>query len=171
MNAPSEPTPALPPFVVDAEQVAEEEGHYPPPFDGEQLSFGRNLGKATGSRNVGMWRERIPPGRRTSFTHAHTHQEELVYVLSGRPTLRLREPGRPPREVRLHAGHTVAFPPGTGIAHTLFNEGPEEAVVLAFGERQPEDRCHYPDDPAYDAHRKATRPASHWDGIPDIAAP
>jgi hypothetical protein len=64
------------PFVVHASEVAEAEGHYPAPFDAEALSFGRNLGAAAGSLNVGLWQERIPPGRRTSFTHAHSGEEE-----------------------------------------------------------------------------------------------
>lgn len=70
-------------FIVHALDVPEEEGAYPAPFDGEKLSFGRNLGKAAGTERLGLWQERLPPGRRTSFTHAHSHEEELVYVLQG----------------------------------------------------------------------------------------
>lgn len=107
------------PYVVHTDDVPEQECRYEAPFDGELLAFGRNLGKAAGSVTVGLWHERIPPGHRTSFTHAHSHEEELAYVLSGVCVLRVVEPGREPREIPLRAGHVASFPAGTGIAHTF----------------------------------------------------
>ncbi|HTT70589.1 MAG TPA: hypothetical protein VMG32_05155 [Anaeromyxobacteraceae bacterium] len=77
----SDRSPLTPPWVVHAEDVSEVEGHYPAPFDAERLSFGRDLRRAQGSVKLGLWRERVPPGRRTGFTHAHLAGEELVYVL------------------------------------------------------------------------------------------
>ena len=152
------------PFIVHASEVAEVEGHYRAPFDGEALSFGRDLGRAAGSVNVGLSQERIPPGRRTSFTHAHLREEEIVYVLSGECSVRLIEPGEAPREVPLRAGHAVFFPAGTGIAHCFVNRGQADAVVLAFGERRDaDDRVFYPEDAAYDADLRDHRPERFWD--------
>lgn len=157
---------SLPPrFIVYASDVAEEEGHYPAPFDGEKLSLGRNLGKAAGSVNVGLWQERLPPGRRTSFTHAHSHEEELIYVLSGACHLRIVEPGQEPHEFEVRAGHAFSFPAGTGIAHSAVNHGSEDCVLLCFGERKPGvDRVWYPEEKAYQQWSTAQRPERTWSG-------
>jgi hypothetical protein len=86
-------------FIVLALDVPEEEGHYPVPFDKERLRFFRDIGRAAGSKSIGVGLDRLPPGERTSFTHAHSHEEELVYVLEGEVHVRLIEPGKEPREV------------------------------------------------------------------------
>jgi uncharacterized cupin superfamily protein len=152
-----------PRYVVHSDAVAEEEGHYPAPFDGEGLSFGKNLGGAAGSVRVGLWRERIPPGRRTSFTHAHSHEEELIYVLSGTCHVRLLEPGRDAVEIEVRAGHTVSFPSGTRIAHSFVNRGASACEILCFGERRRgDDRVAYPEEPAYQAWVAKNRPEIHW---------
>jgi uncharacterized cupin superfamily protein len=152
-----------PPFVVHIDDVPEQEGAYPPPFDAEKGSIYRDLGRAAGSQRIGFGHERLLPGRRLCFTHAHSHEEELVYVISGACSLRLIEPGEAPRDVPLRAGHAVSFPAGTGIAHTFVNHGTEECLLFVVGERRPEeDKVFYPEDPGYDAHHARTRPAQHW---------
>ena len=150
-------------YVVHIDDVEEVEGTYPAPFDGEKLSIYRDLGRAAGSKNIGFGFERLPPGRRTSFTHAHSHEEELVYVLAGTCHVRVVEPGGEPREIPLRAGHAVSFPHGTGIAHTFVNRGAEECTLFIVGERRPGvDRVFYSDDAEYDAHHAKTRPEAHW---------
>ena len=124
-------------YVVHIDEVQEVEGAYPAPFDGEKLSIYRELGRAAGSKNLGFSFERLPPGRRTSFTHAHSDEEELVYVLSGTCHLRVVEPGSEPREIPLRAGHAVSFLAGTGIAHTVVNRGDAECTLFVVGERRP----------------------------------
>ena len=151
------------PYVVHANDVQELEGTYPAPFDGEKLSIYRDLGRAAGSKTIGFGVERIPPGRRTSFTHAHSDEEELVYVIAGTCHVRLVEPGSEAREVALRAGHVVSFPAGTGIAHTFVNRGTDECTVLVIGERRPDvDRVFYPEDAEYDAHHAKHRAERHW---------
>lgn len=153
-----------PSFIVSSTAVPESEAAYPSPFDAEKLSLGRDLGAAAGSVRLGLWRERLLPGRRSGFTHAHSAEEELIYVLSGAPHVRVVEPGAAPVEHPLAAGDVVAFPAGTGIAHCLVNHGPEEAVLLVIGERRPEDRVCYPDpqDAAFEAWHTGERPRRHW---------
>jgi RimJ/RimL family protein N-acetyltransferase/uncharacterized RmlC-like cupin family protein len=151
-----------PPFVIVSSQVTEEESTYPPPFDAERLSFGRDLGRAAGSRSLGAIRERLPPGRRSSFTHAHLREEELAYVLSGRPTLRWIPDGGEPCEVVLSPGDFVAFPAGTGIAHTFWNRSGEDAELLVVGERFASERLAYPDDADYHRWQAEGRPLRAW---------
>lgn len=158
-----------PPFLHRrAARGAEHMGHYPAPFDAEKLSAGHDLGRAAGSRRLGAWEERIPPGVRTSFTHAHLREEELIYVLAGHPTLRWIEVGAEPQEIELEPGDFIAFPAGTGIAHTFWNRGTTDAVILAVGERCTGERTAYPEDTAYQAWRDAQRPQRGW---PDVAGP
>lgn len=151
------------PYVVHLDDVPEIEGAYPAPFDAEKLSIYRDLGRAAGSQRIGFAVERLLPGRRTSFTHAHSDEEELVYVISGTCHVRVIEPGRAPCEVALRAGHAVSFPAGTGIAHTFVNHGTEECTLFVVGERKPGvDRGFYAEDPEYEAHFATTQPQRHW---------
>ena len=148
--------------VVHIDDVAEVEGSYPAPFDAEKLTIYRDLGRAAGSRTLGVGHERLLPGRRSSFSHAHSHEEEFVFVIAGSCHVRLIAPGEQAREVPLRAGHAVSFSAGTGIAHTFVNHGTEECTLLVVGERRHEDRFCYPEDAEYDAHHAKTRPEKHW---------
>jgi uncharacterized cupin superfamily protein len=155
---------STPSFIVHLDDVPEEESRYRPPFDAEALSFTRELGRATGAVKMGMSHERLPPGRRTSFTHAHSEEEELVYVLEGECVLRILPPGEPAREVPLRAGHAVTFLAGTRIAHCAWNRGDRDCLLLVVAARSDGDRVFYPEDTAYDAHVAAKRPERWWKG-------
>lgn len=154
-----------PPFVVRSSDVTEAGWSYPPPFDTERLSLRRELGEAAGSRSMGVTVERLLPGRRSSFTHAHLREEELVYVLSGRPVLRWIAPGDEPRETELLPGDFVAFPAATGIAHTFWNRTEEEAELLVIGERRVDERITYPEDRAYAKWRSEHQPLRTWTDV------
>jgi len=150
-------------FIVFAPDVSEEEGHYPAPFDKERLGFFRDVGAAAGSKAIGLGLDRLPPGERTSFTHAHSHEEELIYVLEGDVHVRLIEPGKDPREVPLRAGHLVCFVAGTRIAHCFVNRGNRDAVTLTIGERKRGvDKCFYAEDKEYDAFFAREQPERYW---------
>jgi uncharacterized cupin superfamily protein len=152
-----------PPFVVFAPDVPEEEGHYPAPFDRERLGFFRDIGRAAGTKSIGVGLDRLPPGERTSFTHAHSREEEFVYVIEGECHVRLIEPGKAPREIPLRAGHAVSFVAGTRIAHCFVNRGTRDCVTITFGERKRGiDRCFYAEDAEYDAHFARTHPERYW---------
>src|SRR5882757_3994226 len=125
-----------PAYIAHEDDVQEEPGNYPVPFDAERLSSTRDLGIATGTVNFGVRQERLPPGRRTSFTHAHSDEEEWAYVLRGECIVRLIDPDGTTHEHALRAGHAVAFPAGTGIAHTFVNRGTADCLLLCVGERK-----------------------------------
>ncbi len=148
-------------FIVYAPDVPEEESHYPPPFEEETVGHYRNLGRALGTVNVGVGIDRLTPGMRSSFTHAHEQAEEIVYVLEGECHVRLLEPGKDPCEVPLRRGHVVAFIPGTRIAHCFVNRGTEDCVILTVGERKP-DRTFYAEDHEYNAFYEAKSPEKFW---------
>ena len=65
------------------------------------------LGKQAGARDLGASLFEVPPGAATFPLHAHFANEELLVVLSGRPTLTTRAGER-----ELAPGEVVAFPAG-----------------------------------------------------------
>jgi uncharacterized cupin superfamily protein len=141
-----------PPFVFRATEVPEEEGRYPK--SDEPLSCFRELGRRAGLERIAVSLERLPPGRRTSWPHAHEGEEEWAYVLEGEVTLWLDGEIHP-----LRAGDFVAFLAGTGIAHTVRNDGARDAVLLVGGERsRGTDRLWYPEHP----ERRAQIGEARW---------
>ncbi len=49
------------------------------------FSIGAPLARKLGLGRIGIHHERLPPGRRTSYPHAESDEEEFVYVLEGYP--------------------------------------------------------------------------------------
>jgi uncharacterized cupin superfamily protein len=71
----------------------------------------------------------VPPGGTTFPLHAHLHNEELLVVLAGAPTLRTGGEGEDATRA-LAPGEVVAFPAGLDGAHQLLNETSEEVRLL-----------------------------------------
>ena len=117
------------------------------PGDDELLSIGAPLGKLLGLTRLGIHHERLPPGRRTSYPHAESAQEEFVFVLEGEPDAWIDG-----HLHRLRAGDAVGFPAGTGVSHTFINNTDREVRLLVVGEAsKAENRIHYPLSEAYAA--------------------
>jgi len=84
------------------------------------------LGRQAGARELGASLFELPPGSATFPLHAHYANEELLVVLSGRPTLTgVDGAGRD-----LEPGEIVACPAGREGAHRLDNNSTEPARVL-----------------------------------------
>jgi uncharacterized cupin superfamily protein len=73
--------------------------------------------------------------------HAHTEQDEFVYILDGRRTL-VTDAGR----TALSPGMCAGFKAGAGDAHWLVNETGGDVVYLEIGDRTAGDAVDYPDD-------------------------
>ena len=122
-------------------------GHYPE--DAELMAFGAPLGRALGLTRIGIHHERLPPGRRTSYPHAESAEEEFVFVLEQAPDVWIDGELH-----RLSEGFSVAFPAGTGICHTFLNNTSQEVRLLVIGEvTKLENRICYPMNEAYEASR------------------
>lgn len=98
----------------------------------------RALGEAFGLSNFGVNLTRLGPGAATSFLHSHSRQDEFVYVLEGRPTLRFEN-----GETVLETGMCAGFPAG-GPAHMLFNATGADVLILEIGDRSANDEVRYP---------------------------
>jgi uncharacterized cupin superfamily protein len=104
----------------------------------------RNVGVALGSRTTGMRHATIEPGRMNAPPHCHSAEEEMFVVLNGDGTLLLYDlDGEVTEEHAVRAGHVVARPAGTGMAHA-FRAGDGGLTVLSYGERKGEDVGFYP---------------------------
>jgi uncharacterized cupin superfamily protein/GNAT superfamily N-acetyltransferase len=149
--------PARPPCIVTAAAVPEEPGRYPGTT--EILSHGRPIGAAAGLMRLGVHVERLEPGHRASYPHAHENEEEFVFVLEGEVDAWIDGELH-----RLVTGDLAAFPAGTGIVHTLINNGAADAVFLAGGEKSlGRSRTFYPLNPE---RRERMRPGGWWDDAP-----
>ena len=100
------------------------------------------LGSKLGLTRLGVNHETIFPGGRSSKPHAHSEEEEFVLVLEGQPTLWIDG-----EVFELAEGDAVAFPAGTGIAHTFINNSEAAIKLLIVGERSATDQVRYPVDP------------------------
>jgi uncharacterized cupin superfamily protein len=101
----------------------------------------RSLGDLFGLANFGVNLTRLTPGAASSLRHAHSAQDEFVYILDGEPVL-LTDAG----ETQLRPGMCAGFKAGTGDAHCLVNRGERDVVYLEIGNRSPGDAATYPDD-------------------------
>lgn len=135
----------------------------------ERLSIGAPLGRALGLTRIGVHHDRLPPGRRTSYPHAESAEEEFVFVLEGMPDAWIDG-----RLYPLKEGDAIGFPAGTGICHSILNNSDREVRLLVVGERsKPENRLYYPCNPEQKALRQdwwddaPPRPLGGHDGLPD----
>ncbi|MBV8972437.1 MAG: cupin domain-containing protein [Sphingomonadaceae bacterium] len=128
--------------IVRVDDVAEATGsRYPPPHDAPCAARAvRRLGLAVGVEQFGVNLCRLPPGAHASLRHAHSHEDEVVLMLTGELAL-VDNAGE--RIVR--AGDVMGHPAGNGDAHTLVNRSDADATFLAIGSRSADDVATYPD--------------------------
>ncbi|RMH50058.1 MAG: cupin domain-containing protein [Zetaproteobacteria bacterium] len=97
------------------------------------------IGDEVGLTRIGVHLVYIEPGRDSTEHHKHYNEEECIYGLSGRGTLRIGE-----EEFSFGEGDFVGFPAGSA-AHSLKNSGDTTLVILVMGQRLAQDTADYPD--------------------------
>ncbi|HUR71016.1 MAG TPA: cupin domain-containing protein [Candidatus Limnocylindrales bacterium] len=116
--------------------------NYPEPFASRMAGREkRPLGDPFGLTNFGVNLTRLVPGGSSALRHAHSKQDEFVYILTGRAVL-ITDDGETP----LLPGMCAGFKAGTGNGHHLVNRGNEDVVYLEVGDRSAGDGGSYPDD-------------------------
>ena len=160
-------TTADPPIV----HWREIEGPDQPGYDGddEKMRIRARLGGHFGLERLGINHDRLLPGRRSSYPHAESAEEEFVYVIEGTPDVWLDGELH-----RLRPGDAVGFPAGTGLCHTFINNSDAEVRLLVVGETtKRENRVTYPRNPEQQQGRDdwwddpPARPMGDHDGLPD----
>jgi uncharacterized cupin superfamily protein len=109
---------------------------------GEALGVASLLSDHFGLKRLRIQHETLPPGHRASSPHAHTTSEEFIYILEGHPDVWIDGNLCP-----LGPGDSVAFIPGTGVAHTLINNSDHDARLLSIAVEDGDDRRFYPSNP------------------------
>lgn len=114
--------------------------NYPPPFAARVAGRDkRPLGDLFGLQNFGVNLTRLAPGAASSLRHAHSRQDEFVYILSGCPTLVTDEGA-----ALLQPGMCAGFAAGTSSPHHLVNHSDADVVYLEIGDRSPNDSLAQP---------------------------
>jgi uncharacterized cupin superfamily protein len=152
------------PIAVDASALTPRARgtFYPEPFASRMAGRQkRPLGDLFGLKNFGVNLTTLAPGALSSLRHGHTRQDEFVYILRGRPTLRTDEGQR-----QLAPGMCAGFKAGTGNAHHLHNETDDEVWYLEIGDRTAGDSVSYPDDDLQLAVVGDRKQYLHKDGSP-----
>ena len=121
----------------------------------------RALGDAFGLTQYGVNLVTLPPGAWSSQRHWHSEEDELVYVLAGRPTL-VTDAGRTPLEPGMCAG----FAAGSGNGHHLVNDTGAPVTYLEVGTRRPGEDVDYPDIDMQIKGRGTGAGYTHRDGTP-----
>lgn len=136
--------------------------NYPEPFASRMAGRRKHpLGDVFGLANFGVNLTRLAPGAVSALRHAHSKQDEFIYVLHGSPTLHT-DAGR----TKLSPGMCAGFRAGTGDGHQLINETPQEVVYLEVGDRTPGDEGTYPDDDLTAVALDGKWRFAHKDGTP-----
>ena len=154
---------AKPQAVIAAEAPPRERSsNYPEPFaarmDGR---IKRPLGDLFGLTNFGVNLTTLRPGAVSSLRHAHSRQDELVYILAGEPTLVTND-----GETQLLPGMASGFKAGSLDAHHLVNRTDRDVVYLEIGDRAARDTVVYPDDDIRAAFADDRWRFVHKDGRP-----
>jgi uncharacterized cupin superfamily protein len=121
----------------------------------------RRLGDAFGLRSFGVNLTTLEPGAASALYHAHTVQDEFVFVLEGRVTIVAGD-----TEYEAGPGECIGFKGGTGIAHQLVNRSGEPMTYLEIGDRQPGDGVEYPRDDLAAKQGPGGWIVTHKDGTP-----
>lgn len=136
--------PEPPPVAVPAADVParSKSSVHPEPFASRMAGRQKHpLGEAFDLTNFGVNLTHLAPHAVSALRHAHSRQDEFIYILQGQPTLHTDE-GR----TRLGPGMCGGFKAGTGNGHCLINDSADEVVYLEVGDRTPGDEGSYRDD-------------------------
>ena len=132
-----EPSPR-PANIVNVDDVEAEDG-----------GAWKGLAAAAGSVRTGLNRLELAAGELDGPPHCHSAEEEAFVILEGDGTLELwptptaERRGAQREDVPVRAGHVIARPPATRIAHA-FRGGENGMTMLLYGTREPNDIAYYP---------------------------
>jgi uncharacterized cupin superfamily protein len=98
------------------------------------------IGRQTGARQLGASLFELPPRAHSFPLHIHYANEEMLFVVAGRPTLQTLDGSRV-----LATGEVVACPAGREGAHRLVNETDEAVRVLIVSTMHAPDINEFPE--------------------------
>jgi uncharacterized cupin superfamily protein len=108
------------------------------PLNPDSFMRGMQLARSVGMKRTGVNFIRVPAGRESYAYHSHQHEEEWIYVLSGRALALIDD-----AEYDVGPGDFIGFPTPS-VAHLLRNPGPDELVYLVGGENRDNEIAEFP---------------------------
>ncbi len=148
--------------AADDMSIPTKPSNYPEPFASRMKGREkRPLGDLFGLSNFGVNLTHLAPHASSALRHAHSKQDEFIYIVQGHPTLHTNE-GRTP----LSPGMCAGFKSGSGNAHCLINETEAVVVYLEVGDRTAGDEVMYPDDDVQAKLVNSRWQYTHKDGTP-----
>jgi uncharacterized cupin superfamily protein len=125
--------------LLSAETIAAmEERRFQHMFNANGIRMTRSLSDACGMKQLGVHLVRVEPGRESTEYHTHCHDEEWIYILSGRATADIDG-----RSTEVKAGDFMGFVAGSA-PHTMKNDSTEDLLYLVGGTRHAYDVVDYP---------------------------
>jgi uncharacterized cupin superfamily protein len=157
------PTDSQPLAILSTDALARAKpSNYPEPFAARVAGrVKRPLGDLFGLTRFGVNLTTLPPRSGSALRHAHSRQDEFVYILAGHPTLYTDEGATP-----LSPGMCAGFRAGTGNGHRLVNETDEAVQYLEVGDRSEGDEVSYPEDDLQAVQVDGRWAFAHKDGRP-----
>jgi uncharacterized cupin superfamily protein len=108
----------------------------PPPFKAQV----KRLASVAGGRGLGANLFRVPAGSTAVPLHAHHANEEAIYVLEGKGTLRLGG-----KRIDVRAGDWITLLPGADYAHQLLADRGDDLLYLCMSTMLDVEVVTYPD--------------------------
>ena len=110
--------------------------------DVESFGHGVRLTNHVGLKFMGLWHEKLPAMKRSSWPHCHKIEEEMAIITKGK--VQVWQNGEVSEAT---VGDCIYFKPNTNEAHVLINNSDEEVEYLGVGEVDdsgPEEKICYP---------------------------
>ena len=108
------------------------------PLNPNSEVFMHRLGDRVGMQRVHLSFARVPPGKESFIPHAHSVQEEFLFILEGRGTADIDG-----ERFAVGPGDYLGFPTD-GAVHHLINDGTEDLIYLMGGERSKVEVARFP---------------------------
>jgi uncharacterized cupin superfamily protein len=125
-------------FILRSSEIKEREQVFSHPWNPNSQLIGVQLSRALALKRAAVSIARMPAGKESFVYHSHRHEEEWLYILSGRAMAEING-----AEVEVGPGDFIAFPPPS-VAHQLRNPFNEELVYLMGGENREFDVADFP---------------------------
>jgi uncharacterized cupin superfamily protein len=125
-------------FVLQAAEIAQREQSFSHPWNPKSQLIGVQLSRVLGLKRAAVSIARMPPGKESFVYHSHQHEEEWLYILSGRGIAEIDG-----EEIEVGPGDFMAFPTPS-VPHQLKNPFEEELLYLMGGENREFDVADFP---------------------------
>ena len=125
-------------FILRFSEIKQREQSFSHPWNSKSQLIGVQLSRALGLKRTAVNIARIPPGKESFVYHSHHHEEEWLYILSGRGVAEIDG-----EEFEVGPGDFVAFP-APSVPHHLKNPFDQELLYLMGGENREFDIADFP---------------------------